>query len=111
MAQSWHDLLFAHWPLPVETLAPLIPPGLTLDTFDGRAWIGVIPFRMSGVRLRGLPPMPGAAAFPELDVRTYVTDRPREQGGRPGARGARRSPPPDARWRAKWPRQLGIACG
>lgn len=84
MAQSWHDLLFAHWPLPPSVLAPLIPPGLALDTFDGRAWIGVIPFRMSGVRLRGLPPVPGIAAFPELNVRTYVTDAPREQGGKPG---------------------------
>jgi hypothetical protein len=88
MAQSWHDLLFAHWPLPAEALAPLIPPGLTLDTFDGRAWIGVIPFRMSGVRLRGLPPIPGAGAFPELNVRTYVTDAPTGalagEGGKPG---------------------------
>ncbi len=70
--QRWHDLLFAHWPLAPERLAPLLPAGLALDTFEGRAWLGVVPFRMSDVRLRGLPRVPGAAAFPELNVRTYV---------------------------------------
>jgi len=84
MAQTWHDLLFAHWPLPPGALRPLVPPGLMLDTFEGCAWIGVIPFRMSGVRLRRLPAVPGTAAFPELNVRTYVTDKPREDGGKPG---------------------------
>ncbi len=70
--QRWHDLLFAHWPVPVESLRRLLPPYLELDTFDGRAWLGVIPFHMSGVRLHWLPPLPGVAAFPELNVRTYV---------------------------------------
>ncbi len=79
MAQTWHDLLFAHWPLPPETLRHAIPPALGLDTFDGRAWVGVIPFRMTGVRPRGLPSFPGISAFPELNVRTYVT-----AGGKPG---------------------------
>jgi len=79
MAQSWHDLLFAHWPLPVEALRSAVPPALALDTFDGRAWLGVIPFRMTGVRPRGVPALPGLSAFPELNVRTYVT-----VGGKPG---------------------------
>jgi hypothetical protein len=57
----------------------LIPAGLHLDTYDGRAWVGVVPFRMSGVRARWLPPISGLAAFPELNVRTYVTD-----GAKPG---------------------------
>ena len=60
-------------------LAPTLPAGLALDTRDGAAWLGVVPFRMSGVRLRGLPALPGARAFPELNVRTYVV-----AGGRPG---------------------------
>lgn len=72
MAMSWHDLLFLHWPLPPAALAPFIPPPLTLDTFDGQAWLGVVPFRMSGIRLRLLPPIPGTAAFPEINVRTYA---------------------------------------
>src|SRR5450631_1211350 len=73
MAQSWHDLLFAHWPVEPESLKELVPPQLPLDIFDGRAWVGVIPFRMSGIRARGLPPLPGLSRFPELNVRTYVT--------------------------------------
>ncbi|MFN8423535.1 MAG: DUF2071 domain-containing protein [Anaerolineae bacterium] len=72
MAMSWLDLLFLHWPLDPDVLAPFIPPPLVLDTFDGRAWLGVVPFRMAGVRLRGLPPIPGTAAFPEINVRTYA---------------------------------------
>ncbi len=72
MYQRWHDLLFAHWPLPAESVHPLIPPELELDTFDGQAWIGVIPFWMSRVHVRGFPPIPTAATFPELNVRTYV---------------------------------------
>ncbi|MGH7266151.1 MAG: YqjF family protein [Candidatus Rokuibacteriota bacterium] len=78
MAQSWHDLLFAHWPVPVAALRPLVPAAIPLDTFGGRAWVGVIPFHMTGVRPRGVPSLPGLSAFPELNVRTYVTvgDKP-----------------------------------
>jgi uncharacterized protein len=72
MFQRWHDLLFAHWSVPPDDLRPQVPPGLDLDLFDGRAWLGVVPFRMSGVHLRGMPPLPGLSAFPELNVRTYV---------------------------------------
>jgi uncharacterized protein len=72
MVQRWHDLLFAHWPLPPEHIRPLIPPELELDTFEGKAWVGVIPFWMSGVRFRAMPPVPTASRFPELNVRTYV---------------------------------------
>lgn len=73
MKQVWHELLFAHWPVPPAALAPLLPPALALDTFDGSAWLGVVPFRMSGVRPRGLPAVPWLSAFPELNVRTYAT--------------------------------------
>lgn len=73
MAQTWHDLLFAHWPISPEVLRPLVPPELPLDTFDGRCWVAVAPFHMSGIRGRGLPPIPGASRFPELNVRTYVS--------------------------------------
>ena len=73
MAQTWHDLLFAHWPLPVEELRRRVPPQLNLDTFDGSAWVGVVPFRMSGIRPRHLPAVPWLSAFLELNVRTYVT--------------------------------------
>lgn len=79
LAQSWHDLLFAHWPLPEALLRPHIPARLEVDVFTGQAWIGVVPFRMSGVRLRGTPAVPWLSAFPELNVRTYVV-----ADGKPG---------------------------
>ncbi len=75
----WRDLLFAHWPLPAASVRPLVPPVLELDTFDGAAWVGIVPFRMDGFALRGAVRPPGVAAFLELNVRTYVTYR-----GRPG---------------------------
>ena len=73
MAMRWHDLLFMHWPIRPAVLRPLIPAALTLDTFDGWAWLGVVPFRMTGVRPRCLPALPALSAFPEINVRTYVT--------------------------------------
>jgi uncharacterized protein YqjF (DUF2071 family) len=79
MTQTWTDLLFAHWPTSSDQLAPHIPDGLDLDLFAGTAWVGVVPFRMSNVSARGLPNLPGLSAFPELNVRTYVT-----RAGKPG---------------------------
>lgn len=75
MRQTWHDLLFAHWPVPPAMLRPLIPDSLAVETFDGAAWVGVVPFRITGMRLRGTPFTPFAGAFPELNVRTYVMPR------------------------------------
>lgn len=72
MAMQWHDLLFMHWPVSPAALRPLIPPALELETFDGSAWLGVVPFWMRGVRPRLAPTMPWVSAFPELNVRTYV---------------------------------------
>ena len=72
MQQAWHDLLFAHWRVDARALRALVPAELELDTFDGEAWVGVVPFRMSGIRARGLPALPGASAFAELNLRTYV---------------------------------------
>ena len=72
MTQSWHDLLFAHWPVDWVMLRALVPAELPLDLFDGQAWLGVVPFRMTNVAPRGMPALPGVSAFPELNVRTYV---------------------------------------
>lgn len=74
MGQTWTRLLFAHWRIPFELMRPLIPADLTLETFDGSAWIGIVPFYMSNVRARGLVPIYGTSEFCELNVRTYVTD-------------------------------------
>jgi uncharacterized protein len=76
-AMRWHDLLFAHWPVRQEVLRPYIPAPLAIDTYDGWAWLGVVPFRMSAVRPRMVPPVLGLR-FPELNVRTYVRSRGRE---------------------------------
>jgi uncharacterized protein len=79
MTQTWHDLLFAHWPVPLEVVRPHVPPAFELDLFDGRAWVGIVPFRMTNVAPRLVPAVPWISAFPELNVRTYVS-----VAGRPG---------------------------
>jgi uncharacterized protein YqjF (DUF2071 family) len=79
MTQTWHDLLFAHWPVEARELAKILPAALPLDLFDGVAWLGIVPFRMANVAPRGVPSMPWISEFPELNVRTYV-----RIGGRPG---------------------------
>ncbi len=80
--QTWSDLLFVHWPLTADPLRRALPQSALadlLDAFGGSAWITITPLYMSGVGIRGLPGVPGASAFPELNVRTYVTI-----DGRPG---------------------------
>jgi uncharacterized protein YqjF (DUF2071 family) len=71
--QKWHDLLFAHWPVATSLLRPLVPPELDIEEFDGTSWIGVVPFHMSGVARRPLPDVPFLSAFPELNLRVYVS--------------------------------------
>jgi len=73
MAQTWSDLLFAHWPLEPEALRAHLPASLPIDTFEGTAWLTITPFEISGLRLRGTPPAPGFSRFTELNVRTYTT--------------------------------------
>jgi hypothetical protein len=75
MTQRWNDLLFAHWPVPATSIRSLVPEELKLDTFDGSAWVGVVPFWMDQIQVRGIPRLPGAQSFPELNLRTYVRDR------------------------------------
>lgn len=68
----WCDLAFLHWRVHPDAVRSLIPSGLEVDTFDDFAWVGIVPFRMEGVRGRGMPPVPTLHAFPEVNVRTYV---------------------------------------
>ncbi len=75
MQQRWNDLLFAHWPVPAADVERTLPPGLEVDTFDGWAWLGVVPFGMDRIQMHGLPMVPGARAFAELNLRTYVRER------------------------------------
>lgn len=78
MAQTWRRLLFAHWRVPASAVRAVVPAQLPLDLVDGDALIGVTPFDVCALRLRGTPPPPVVGSFPELNVRTYVTvdDRP-----------------------------------
>jgi uncharacterized protein YqjF (DUF2071 family) len=72
MTQTWHDLLFAHWRVPVKELREKVPGEFELDLFENEAWLGIVPFRMTNVAPRGIPSVPGVSEFPELNVRTYV---------------------------------------
>lgn len=79
MRQTWNDVLFAHWPVDVSILRAMVPPVLELDTYNGQAWVSLLPFMLTNLRARFLPALPGARAFPELNFRTYVTYK-----GKPG---------------------------
>jgi uncharacterized protein len=80
MRQKWRDLLFIHWPIDPQALRPLIPPQLELDLFEGSAYVGLVPFTMTGVRPVGLPAIPWLSRFHETNVRTYVRLADREPG-------------------------------
>ena len=77
MTQQWQDLLFAHWAYEPDVVQRLLPSGVELDTFEGKAYVGLVPFNMRNLRLRGLPPIPTTSNFGEVNVRTYVTSRGR----------------------------------
>jgi len=75
------EILFAHWRVPVEAVQVRVPSELEVDTYDGAAWIGITAFRVTGLRARGLLPLPGASSFLEVNVRTYVAAAGGEKPG------------------------------
>ena len=79
MGQTWEELLFVHWRVPAAELRKLVPKHVEIEEHDGSAWLGITPFRVAALRLRGVLPLPGLSSFLELNVRTYVTD-----GEKPG---------------------------
>jgi len=79
MAQTWQDVVFLHWPVPHDMLRAQIPRRLSLDLYSGQAWLSITPLFVTGLRPRGVVAMPGLSAFPETNVRTYVT-----RDGKPG---------------------------
>ena len=79
LVQEWRNLTFMHWEVEPEVLMPHIPKGLEIDLFQGKAYVGTIPFVMKNVRPRMLPSLPGVSTFPEFNIRTYVT-----KNGKPG---------------------------
>lgn len=72
MLQGWYDLASVHWPYDPADVQALLPRGLHVDTVDGAAWVGLIPFHMRRIRVPGGPPLGGWSTFPETNVRTYV---------------------------------------
>lgn len=80
MYQKWRELLFLHWEVPAELLEKQLPPGLTLDTFEGKAYIGLVPFTMQGIRPVWAPAVPWLSNFHETNVRTYVHAAGRDPG-------------------------------
>lgn len=79
MLQSWRDLLFLHRSIDPAAIQALLPPGLEVDTWEDKAWVGLVPFHMEGIRPTWGPAVPWLSAFPETNVRTYV-----RHGDRPG---------------------------
>jgi uncharacterized protein YqjF (DUF2071 family) len=71
MIQGWHRLSFVHWPIEPAVIQRSLPNALEVDTFEGAAWLGLIPFHLS-VRFRGMPSIPWASRCPETNLRTYV---------------------------------------
>ena len=80
MLQNWHHLLFLHWEIPASELQALIPQGLSIDTFEGKAYVGLVPFTLTGVRPVLTPPLPWISSFHEINVRTYVHFAGRDPG-------------------------------
>lgn len=80
MRQRWAGLGFFHWHIDQEFISSRLPDGLHVDTFEGKAWLGIVPFFMQRIRPVGLPPLPWLSWFHELNVRTYVFD----ENGNPG---------------------------
>ena len=80
MLQGWRDLTYLHWPYDPDVVQRYVPNGLRVDTFEGKAWVGLVAFQMERIRLPGLPGVPYFGTFPETNVRTYVRGR----DGRPG---------------------------
>lgn len=74
MLQSWNNLAALHWSFPPAVVQGLLPPGFAVDTYDDKAWVGLLPFQMERIRLPRLPPLGPLSTFPETNIRTYIVD-------------------------------------
>ncbi|MGN9843192.1 YqjF family protein [Nonomuraea sp. H19] len=74
MYHRWSQMTFLHWRYPAEVVRALVPDSLTVETFDGTAWVGLTPFLMDDARMPGIPALPWLSSFPETNCRTYVRD-------------------------------------
>jgi uncharacterized protein YqjF (DUF2071 family) len=80
MRQTWRDLTFLHWSFDPVLIRPLVPRDLELDLYEGAAWVGLVPFRITGLTLPHAPAVPFLSRFPETNVRTYVADHEGRRG-------------------------------
>ncbi len=74
LGNRWDDLAFVHWSYEPALVQSLLPPELRVDTFDGHAWVSLVPFEMNRATPRGCTPIPWISSFVETNVRTYVVD-------------------------------------
>jgi hypothetical protein len=72
MIQQWRQMSFLHWRFDPDVVRPLLPDGLSVHTYAGDAWVGLLPFLMDDVRPPWVPPVPWLSRFPETNLRTYV---------------------------------------
>jgi uncharacterized protein YqjF (DUF2071 family) len=72
LRQEWRTITFVHWRYRASALQPMLPSGLTVEEYDGSAWVSMTPFLMRNVRPAGTPPLPRLSTFPETNLRTYV---------------------------------------
>ncbi|OAN26847.1 hypothetical protein A4X17_09725 [Plantibacter sp. H53] len=79
-AQEWRDLAFVHWRVPANAVAPLLPPGVVPDVFDGSTWVGLIAFQLGDARIGPLPASPVGGSFTEVNVRLYGVDAEGRRG-------------------------------
>jgi uncharacterized protein YqjF (DUF2071 family) len=79
-SQRWSHLVFLHWRVDAADVAPLLPAGLTPDTFDGSSWVGLIPFALDRATVFGSPPVPYFGDFVEVNVRLYAVDERGRRG-------------------------------
>src|SRR5687768_11916775 len=80
MLQTWRHLGFFHWEVPARELQALLPQKLTVDTYEGKAFVGLVPFTLTGVRPVLVPPLPWLSSFHEINLRTYVHQQGKEPG-------------------------------
>ncbi|KAA9106422.1 YqjF family protein [Microbacterium rhizomatis] len=79
-AQEWRDVTFAHWRIPPDDVAPLLPEGVVPDVFDGSSWVGLIAFELGEARVGPFPPSPVGSRFTEVNVRLYGVDETGRRG-------------------------------
>jgi len=80
LRQGWRDLTFLHWAVDPSAVAHFFPPGVAPDTFEGRTYVGLVPFRMVDTGLPHGPAVPYWGTFLETNIRLYSVDTSGRRG-------------------------------